>query len=83
MENSKIGTINWRDFVKSLFVAIFVTIGTYIYNSIQAGDFTFNLHDILKAGLIGMGGYLFKNLITDHKGEILIEKIFSRIFRKT
>lgn len=65
--------LNWRDFIKGLFLAIITAILTFLTTELQGGA-TLNI-DLIKrlgiAALIGFFSYILKNLLTNSKDEIL------------
>jgi hypothetical protein len=69
--NSPFFSLNTKDFVKGLFVAVFTAVITLLYNSVQAGDFVFNWKAIGMAALTSGLAYIMKNLLTNYNDEIL------------
>lgn len=69
--NSQFFSLNTRDFIKGLFVAVFTAVITMLYTSIQAGDFVFNWKAIGMAALSSGLAYIMKNLLTNSNDEIL------------
>lgn len=69
--NSQFFSLNTRDFVKGLFVAVFTAVITMLYTSIQAGDLVFNWKAIGMSALSSGLAYVMKNLLTNSNDEIL------------
>lgn len=70
---SKQFTINWRDIFKGLQVAVILPVANVIYQSIEAGSFTF---DWKRIGLLAAGGfisYIIKNFLTP--AEIVVSNV--------
>ena len=62
--SSKQFTLNFRDILKGLIVAVILPVINVIYESIQAGSFEF---DWKRIGLLAAGGfiaYIIKNFLT-------------------
>jgi len=72
---SKQFTINFRDILKGLSVAVILPVLNVIYQSIEAGSFEF---DWKRIGLLAAGGliaYLIKNFLTP--AEIVVSNVKS------
>lgn len=64
MKQSKFLSLNWRDFLRGLLMAILTPVFTTAYDSFSRGEFTLNWHLILLSAIGGAGAYLSKNLFT-------------------
>ena len=66
-------TINWRDTLKGLLLAVITAVLTFAYEALQSG--TLFTKEALKAmGLVALSAfmaYIIKNFFTNTKGEIL------------
>jgi uncharacterized membrane protein len=70
---AKFLTLEKRDFIKGLFLAVLTAIGTFLANELQAGS-TIDLALLKRIGiaaLIAFIAYLTKNLLSNSKDEIL------------
>jgi hypothetical protein len=70
---SKFFSLNKRDFIKGLIVAVITGVLTFMVDGLKSGvplDLAF-LGQIGINALIALGSYLLKNLFTNSKGEIL------------
>lgn len=67
---SKRFTINWRDILKGLKIAVIAPVLAIIYKSIQEGSLTFNWKVIGLAAVGGLISYLIKNFL--EPGQIVI-----------
>jgi len=61
---SKQFTVNLRDVIKGLLMAVLVPVVTIISQSLEAGSLTFNWKAITIAALSGFVGYLVKNFLS-------------------
>lgn len=59
---NKQGTLNWRDLVKGLVIAVITPVFTIIVESLQNDDLTINLKSIGTVALVALLSYLSKNL---------------------
>lgn len=64
MKQSKFLSLNWRDFLRGLLMAILTPVFTTAYDSFSRGEFTLNWNLILVSAIGGAGAYLSKNLFT-------------------
>ncbi|MCP3686766.1 MAG: hypothetical protein GY861_29355 [bacterium] len=72
MNESKLITLNIKDFVKSLLVAVISAVLSFAYTAIQAGTlFPINWEQIGTISLGAMLAYLLKNLSTNSDGKVL------------
>lgn len=72
MENSKFLSLNTRDFLKGLIVAIVSAVLTFAYDALAAGEL-FSESSLKKIGFVALAAllsYLLKNLFTNTSGEI-------------
>ena len=71
MENkiviAKQGTIDFRNVLQGLIMAILVPVVTIIEQSLNAGELVFNWKSILTAALAGGVAYLFKKFVEPTK----------------
>jgi hypothetical protein len=72
---STLFSLNTRDFVKGLLVAIFTPVVLYVGQILQAastgGTFSPDWHVMVSVGVSAGIGYLTKNVITNSQGAIL------------
>lgn len=71
---SKQYSLDWRDFLKGLFVSVMTSVLVIIENSISAGQFKFNWREI---GIVALGSavaYLIKNYFTPSTVKTPVEK---------
>jgi hypothetical protein len=71
MKSSALGTINWADALKGLFLAVITAVITVIMTSLEAGSLEFEWKKIGTVALITTISYLSKNLMTNSEGKIL------------
>jgi hypothetical protein len=57
-------SLNWRDFLKGLLVAVLSPVFTIIMTSLNAGELTFNWKVIGAVALAALLSYLLKNFLT-------------------
>ena len=69
--NSSIFTLNNKDFIKGLLVAVLSSVVTILYNTIESGSLTFDWKAIGTMALTSALGYILKNLLTNSSGEFL------------
>ena len=73
MERSKFLTLNWRDFLKGLLLAVLSAVITFLYELLQAGPVVFDKELLTKAGMIAVStvlAYLLKNLFENSDGSL-------------
>jgi hypothetical protein len=68
---SKFLSLNSKDFIKGLFIAVLTSVITMLYTSIEAGELTFNLKAIGMTAISSALAYITKNLITNSDGSLL------------
>jgi len=71
---TKLWTIKMSDWQRGLMVAILTTPLTIIYDSVTAGNLTFDWKKITGAAIAGGLGYILKNLLTGQSGNLLTNK---------
>ena len=64
MKQSNFLSLNWRDFLRGLVIAILTPVFTTAYDSFLRGEFALNWHLILVSAIGGAGAYLSKNIFT-------------------
>ena len=67
---SNLGTLNWKDLIKGLAVAVIMAVLTIAYEEVTTEGF----FDWKKIGITALGAglaYLIKNLGSDQKGNLL------------
>jgi hypothetical protein len=66
---SKLGKLDIKDIVKGLVMAVLTPAVFVLQQSIEAGTFTFNWHQVALAAVAGGFGYLIKNFFTNSDGK--------------
>lgn len=69
--NSSFFTLNTRDFVKGLFIAVITAVITVVYTTIQTGTLTFDWKVISTTALSAALAYIMKNLFTNSNDQLL------------
>jgi hypothetical protein len=69
--NSSIFTLDNKDFIKGLLVAVLSAVITILYNTIESGSLTFDWKAIGTMALTSALGYILKNLLTNSTGQFL------------
>lgn len=64
-------TLNSRDFIRGLFVAVLTAIVTFMYTSLQNESLTFDWKAIGMAALSSALAYIMKNLLTNSSDQLL------------
>jgi len=64
MKTSNLYSLDWRDLVKGLVVAVLTPCFVIIQNSIDAGQLIFNWKQLAMAAVGGLVAYLMKNFFT-------------------
>lgn len=82
---STLWTLNTRDFIKGLVMAVLVPVFVIIQQSLSAGDLVFNWKAIGIAALSAFIAYIIKNLFTDDTKEAVktLEKQNVTVIEKT
>jgi hypothetical protein len=73
MQRSKFLSLNWRDFLKGLLLAVLAAVLTFVYELIQAGPIVFNKEFLITIGTISLStalAYLLKNLFENSEGDL-------------
>jgi hypothetical protein len=68
---SSLFNLNTKDFVKGLFVAVFTSVITIVYTSVQAGAFEFDGKTIATTALTSALAYIMKNFVTNSEDQLL------------
>ena len=69
--NSSFFTLNTRDFVKGLFIAVITAVITVVYTTIQTGTLSFDWKVISTTALTAALAYIMKNLFTNSNDQLL------------
>jgi flagellar biosynthesis protein FliQ len=69
--NSSFLTLNTRDFVKGLFIAVITAVITVVYTTIQTGTLSFDWKIISTTALSAALAYIMKNLFTNSNDQLL------------
>jgi hypothetical protein len=69
--NSSIFTLDNKDFIKGLLVAVLSAVITILYNTIETGSLNFDWKAIGTMALTSALGYILKNLLTNSTGQFL------------
>ena len=64
-------TLNTRDFVKGLFIAVITAVITVVYTTIQTGTLSFDWKTISTTALSAALAYIMKNLFTNSNDQLL------------
>lgn len=64
-------SLNSKDFIKGLFIAILTAVITMLYTSIEAGELMINWKSIGMTAISAALAYITKNLLTNSNGDIL------------
>jgi hypothetical protein len=64
MNQSNFLSLNWRDFLRGLAMAVLTPVVLIIQQSLEAGNLVFNWKAIGMAAIAGGVAYLVKNLLT-------------------
>lgn len=67
MKTSSMFRLNWQDLLKAVIIATLSPVVPIIENSLSAGTFTMDWHNILIAMASGFFAYLIKNFLTPSK----------------
>ena len=68
---STLFSLNTKDFVKGLFVAVFTSVITIAYTSVQAGSLEFDGKTIATTALTSALAYIMKNFVTNSNDQLL------------
>lgn len=69
--NSTLFTLDNKDFIKGLLVAVLSAVITILYNTIETGSLNFDWKAIGTMALTSALGYILKNLLTNSTGQFL------------
>ena len=69
--NSAFLTLNSKDFLKGLVVAVITAVITIVYTSVQAGNLNFDWKAIGVTALSSALAYIMKNLFTNNNDQLL------------
>jgi hypothetical protein len=69
--NSTLFTLDNKDFIKGLLVAVLSAVITILYNTIETGSLNFDWKAIGTMALTSALGYILKNLLTNSNGQFL------------
>ena len=72
--NSSLFTLNSKDWIKGLVVAILTAVITVVYSTIQTGTLVLDWKAISIAGISAALAYITKNLLTNSNDEILTKE---------
>lgn len=64
MKDSKLFAVNIKDLLKGLVMAVLTPAVFVLQQSVEAGTFTFNWHQVALASVAGGFGYLIKNFFS-------------------
>jgi hypothetical protein len=64
-------SLNTRDYLRGLIVSVFTAVVTIMYQSVQAGNFVFDIKAIAQTALAAALGYIVKNLVTNSRDEFM------------
>jgi len=73
MKRSSFLTLNWRDLLKGLLLAVVTAVITFFYNMIQTGV-PLDVEILKKAGMVAIAtvlAYLLKNLFENNEGTLV------------
>lgn len=74
MKQSNFLSLNWRDFLRGLLMAILTPAFTTAYDSFLRGEFTLNWHLIAISAIGGAGAYLSKQIFTKPDVQKLVDE---------
>jgi len=72
--NSSLFTLNSKDWIKGLVVAVLTAVITVVYSTIQTGTLVLDWKAISIAGISAALAYITKNLLTNSNDEILTKE---------
>lgn len=72
--NSSLFTLNSRDWIKGLVIAVLTAIITVVYNTIQTGALVLDWKAISIAGISAALAYITKNLLTNSNDQLLTKE---------
>lgn len=68
---SNLGSINWRDIVKGIAMAVLVPVIGYVEQVVSSGNFNFDVPTLEKLAIAGFVAYLVKQFGTSSQGNLL------------
>ena len=72
--NSSLFTLNSKDWIKGLVIAVLTAIITVVYNTIQTGALVLDWKAISIAGISAALAYITKNLLTNSNDQLLTKE---------
>lgn len=73
--NSSLFTLNSKDWIKGLVVAVLTAVITVVYSTIQTGTLVLDWKAISIAGISAALAYITKNLLTNSSDEFLTKEV--------
>ena len=73
--NSSLFTLNSKDWIKGLVVAILTAVITVVYSTIQTGTLVLDWKAISIAGISAALAYITKNLLTNSSDQFLTKEV--------
>ena len=68
---SSLFSLQTKDFVKGLFIAVLTSVITIVYTSVSAGQLEFDWKTIATTALTSALAYVMKNFVTNSNDELL------------
>lgn len=72
--NSSLFTLNSKDWIKGLVIAVLTAVITVVYSTIQAGTLMLDWKAISIAGISAALAYITKNLLTNSQDQLLTKE---------
>lgn len=73
--NSSLFTLNSKDWIKGLVVAVLTAVITVVYSTIQTGTLVLDWKAISIAGISAALAYITKNLLTNSNDQFLTKEV--------
>jgi len=73
--NSSLFTLNSKDWIKGLVVAVLTAVITVVYSTIQTGTLVLDWKAISIAGISAALAYITKNLLTNSSDQFLAKEV--------
>jgi hypothetical protein len=73
--NSSLFTLNSKDWIKGLVVAVLTAVITVVYSTIQTGTLVLDWKSISIAGISAALAYITKNLLTNSSDQFLTKEV--------
>jgi len=73
--NSSLFTLNSKDWIKGLVVAVLTAVITVVYSTIQTGTLVLDWKAISIAGISAALAYITKNLLTNSSDQFLTKEV--------